>query len=87
MGPLQFNLFFNDIVTIKCGGRAFLADDGMFKITNTGSLFDRLILRYLRLIIDNKISFNLRINHIHNKLSRGCGVIFGLKHFFLFFYY
>ena len=134
LGPLLFNLFFNDIVTINCDGRVLFADDGVFRITDTS--FDRLILRlnillrdlslwlsanklcpnssktflmlftnkvvhnfpdvyfnndllqwvnhikYLGLIIDNKINFNLQINYIHSKISRGCGIIYRLKSFF-----
>ena len=133
LGPLLFNLFFNDITYIKTDGTSLFADDGVFWVVD--SSFDRLLFRlnvllqellewltanklfpntkktflmlftnrtvqnlpntylgadllewvdsikYLGVIIDNRLSFNLQINSINKKLSRSNGILYRLKSF------
>ena len=43
LGPLLFNLFFNDITYIKTDGTSLFADDGVFWVVD--SSFDRLLFR------------------------------------------
>ena len=133
LGPLLFNLFFNDVVYLKCDSRSLFANDGVFWLSDFS--FDRLVFRlnlflkellnwlysnklypnssktflmlftnrivhnlpsvylendllqwtnnikYLGVIIDNKLNFNLQLHHIHNKISKSSGIIYRLKTF------
>ena len=133
LGPLLFNLFFNDVTCLKCDGRSLFADDGVFWLVDCS--FERLIFRlnyfmdellnwlnenkllpnsnktflmlfanrtihnlpdiylgndllqwvdnikYLGVIIDNKLNFNMQLNSINAKISKCTGIIYRLKTF------
>lgn len=131
LGPILFNLFFNDISFLDCDSIVMFADDCVFKIKD--SSFERLIFRlnqflnklntwlcsnelfpntrktflmlftnkpiyilpdiyfqndiltwvdnikYLGVVIDSKLNFNLQLDMIRNKVSRGTGIIYSLR--------